>query len=82
MSLANKYRPSTFDSMIGQEHITGILKAKVQMDKSGHSNFLLFGPRGTGKTSSARILAKALNCLNLQNGNPCNECENCKIINE
>ena len=42
MSLANKYRPNTFDTMIGQEHITDILKAKVQMDKSGHSNFLLF----------------------------------------
>ena len=82
MSLANKYRPSTFDTMIGQEHITEILKAKVQMDKSGHSNFLLFGPRWTGKTSSARILAKAINCLDLQNGNPCNVCANCQIINE
>ncbi len=82
MSLANKYRPNTFDTMIGQEHITDILKAKVQMDKSGHSNFLLFWPRWTGKTSSARILAKAVNCLDLQNGNPCNICANCQIINE
>ena len=82
MSLANKYRPSTFDNMIGQEHITDILKAKVQMDKGGHTNFLLFGPRWTGKTSSARILAKAINCLDLHDGNPCNACANCQIINE
>ena len=82
MSLANKYRPRNFDTIIGQDHITGILKAKIKSDKGSHSNFLLFGPRGTGKTSSARILAKAMNCLDLQDGNPCNQCANCKIIDE
>jgi DNA polymerase III subunit gamma/tau len=82
MSLANKYRPRNFDTIIGQDHITGILKAKMKSDKGGNSNFLLFGPRGTGKTSSARILAKAMNCLDLQDGNPCNQCTNCKTIDE
>lgn len=82
MSLANKYRPKNFDTIIGQDHITGILKAKIKSDKGGHSNFLLFGPRGTGKTSSARILAKAMNCLDLHDGNPCNQCANCKTIDE
>ncbi len=82
MSLANKYRPKNFDTIIGQDHITGILKAKIKSDKGWHSNFLLFGPRWTGKTSSARILAKAMNCLDLKDGNPCNQCANCKIIDE
>jgi DNA polymerase III delta prime subunit len=82
MSLANKYRPKSFDTIIGQEHITGILKAKMQKDAWWKSNFILFGPRGTGKTSSARILAKAMNCLDLQEGNPCNKCANCMIIDE
>ncbi|AHB41830.1 DNA polymerase III, gamma and tau subunit [candidate division SR1 bacterium RAAC1_SR1_1] len=82
MSLANKYRPRNFDTIIGQDHITGILKAKIKSDKGGNSNFLLFGPRGTGKTSCARILAKAMNCLDLQDGNPCNQCANCKTIDE
>jgi len=82
MSLANKYRPKNFDTIIGQDHITGILKAKIKSDKGWNSNFILFGPRWTGKTSSARILAKAMNCLNLNDWNPCNQCENCKTIDE
>ncbi|MDD3262240.1 MAG: DNA polymerase III subunit gamma/tau [Candidatus Absconditabacteria bacterium] len=82
MSLANKYRPKNFDTIIGQDHITGILKAKIKSDKGSHSNFIFFGPRGTGKTSCARILAKAMNCQNIQDGNPCNECANCKTIDE
>lgn len=82
MSLANKYRPQTFDEMIGQEHIIDILKAQMQARESVHHNYLLFGPRGTGKTTSARLIAKGLNCLNLQNGNPCNHCANCELINK
>lgn len=82
MSLANKYRPQTFDEMIGQEHIIDILKAQMMARDSVHHNYLLFGPRGTGKTTTARLIAKGLNCQNLQNGNPCNQCDACKLINE
>lgn len=81
MSLANKYRPQTFDEMIGQEHISDILKAQMIARDKIHHNYLLFWPRGTGKTTSARLIVKGLNCLNLQNGNPCNECSNCQLIN-
>lgn len=82
MSLANAYRPRTFDQMIGQDHVVNILKAQMEKRESVFHNYLLFGPRGTGKTTSARLIAKGLNCLNLQNGNPCNECNNCKLIDE
>ena len=81
MSLANKYRPKTFDEMIWQEHIIDILKAQMQSRDVVHHNYLLFWPRWTWKTSSARLIAKALNCLDLQNGNPCNHCANCELIN-
>lgn len=66
MSLANKYRPQTFDAMIGQEHIIDILKAQMLSRETLHHNYLLFGPRGTGKTTTARLIAKGLNCLDLQ----------------
>ena len=80
-SLANRYRPQTFDEMIGQQHIIWILKAKMQSDSSSLQNYLLCGPRWTWKTTSARILAKAINCLNPRDGNPCNKCANCELIN-
>lgn len=81
MSLANKYRPDTFDKIIAQDHITHILKAQMKSDQKVHHNYLLFGPRGTGKTTAARVLAKAINCLDLQDWNPCNKCANCNTIN-
>lgn len=78
--LYNKYRSSDFDQLIGQEHITKILKNAVKTGRVSHS-YLFVGSRGTGKTSTARILSKALNCLKIKaDGNPCNECENCKDI--
>jgi DNA polymerase-3 subunit gamma/tau len=82
-SLANKYRPRTFDELVEQEIVVDILKAQV-LGGNTHSNFVFFGPRGTGKTSVARIFAKALNCPNIieNKGNPCNLCSHCEMINQ
>jgi DNA polymerase-3 subunit gamma/tau len=78
--LYRKYRSQNFDDLVGQEHITKLLKNAVKSNSISHA-YLFVGSRGTGKTSTARILAKALNCDNLQDdGNPCNECERCKSI--
>mgnify|MGYP003290254707 CR=1 FL=1 len=74
-----KYRPSTFTDVVGQKHITTTLENAVKSGKTSHA-YLFTGSRGTGKTSCAKILAKAVNCLNSHNGNPCNECEICKGI--
>ena len=74
-----KYRPSTFVDVVGQEHITKTLENAVKSGKTSHA-YLFTGSRGTGKTSCAKILSKAVNCLNPQNGNPCNECEICRGI--
>jgi DNA polymerase-3 subunit gamma/tau len=75
-ALYRKWRPRTFDDVVGQEAITDTLKNSLIRGKVSHA-FLFAGPRGTGKTSCAKIFAKALNCLNLQEGEPCNECNNC-----
>lgn len=75
-ALYRKWRPRTFDDVVGQSSITDTLKNAVKRNKISHA-FLFAGPRGTGKTSCAKIFAKALNCTNLQDGEPCNECENC-----
>ena len=75
-ALYRKWRPRTFDGVVGQTAITDTLKKAIKRDKISHA-FLFAGPRGTGKTSCAKIFAKALNCTNLQDGEPCNECENC-----
>lgn len=74
-----KYRPSTFTDVVGQQHITTTLENAVKSGKTSHA-YLFTGSRGTGKTSCAKILAKAVNCLDSHNGNPCNECEICKGI--
>lgn len=75
-ALYRKWRPRTFDDVVGQEAITDTLKNSLIRGKVSHA-FLFAGPRGTGKTSCAKIFAKALNCLNLREGEPCNECSNC-----
>lgn len=79
--LYRKYRPSNFSDITGQEIITTTLKNEVQNKKFGHA-FLFCGSRGTGKTSTARVFAKAINCLNPKKGEPCNECANCTAIND
>ena len=78
-ALYRTWRPQTFDEVCGQEHITDILKYQVANGKISHA-YLFCGSRGTGKTSSAKILAKAVNCLHPVDGNPCNECAACRSI--
>lgn len=74
-----KYRPSTFTDVVGQEHITKTLENAVKTGKTSHA-YLFTGSRGTGKTSCAKILAKAVNCIDSHDGNPCNNCDICKGI--
>ena len=76
-ALYRKFRPLTFDEIVGQEHIVKTIKNEIINNRVGHA-YLFNGGRGTGKTSAAKILARAVNCLNPQNGEPCNECEICK----
>ena len=78
--LYRKYRPDSFDGLVGQKHVVEILKNSIKEGKIAHA-YLFSGPRGTGKTSTARILAKAINCLDNQNGAACGKCENCLSFN-
>ncbi|WP_252243284.1 MULTISPECIES: DNA polymerase III subunit gamma/tau [unclassified Clostridium] len=80
-ALYREWRPRTFNDVVGQEHITTTLKNEILNDRIAHA-YLFCGTRGTGKTSTAKVMAKALNCFNIQDGEPCNECEMCKKINE
>lgn len=80
-ALYRVWRPQTFADVVGQDVITQTLRNAVASNMTSHA-YLFSGPRGTGKTSCAKILAKAVNCLNPQNGEPCNECEICQAANE
>lgn len=80
-ALYRKFRPLTFSEIVGQEHITRTLRNQIVAERVGHA-YLFNGGRGTGKTSAAKVLARAVNCLNPQDGEPCNECEICKAALE
>lgn len=79
MVLARKWRPQTFDEVVGQEHVTRTLRNAIRSDRVAHA-FLFTGPRGVGKTTTARVLAKALNCENGPTPDPCNVCSHCTEI--
>ena len=76
-----KWRPLSFNQVVGQEPVTTTLRQSTKQGRVSHS-YLFCGPRGSGKTTSARILAKAVNCLDLQDGDPCNACTICQTIND
>jgi len=78
-AIYRKFRPKTFDDVLGQEHVTRTLKNQILSGNIAHA-YLFSGIRGTGKTSTAKIFSRAVNCLNNHDGNPCNECEICKSI--
>lgn len=80
-ALYREWRPKNFEDVVGQEYITTTLKNQILNDRIAHA-YLFCGTRGTGKTSTAKVMAKALNCLNPHDGEPCNECEMCKKIND
>src|SRR6058998_100635 len=79
--LARKWRPQQFDEVVGQDHVTTTLENAIEQDRLAHA-YLFVGPRGIGKTSTARIFAKALNCVKGPTVTPCDKCDNCKEIAE
>ncbi len=81
LSIYRRFRPQAFDKVIGQEHITKTLVNQIKNDKIGHA-YLFCGTRGTGKTSTAKIFARAINCLSPINGSPCGKCNNCQALSE
>ena len=81
LALYIKYRPQTFDEVIGQEHITTSLINQMKNDSISHA-YLFTGTRGTGKTSVAKIFARAINCENPVDGSPCGKCDTCKELSK
>ena len=81
LALYRKYRPTSFDKIVGQEHVTKTLKNQILNDQIGHA-YLFCGSRGTGKTSCAKVFARAINCQSPKDGSPCGECETCKALKE
>ena len=79
LALYRKYRPQNFNDVVGQDHIVKTLVNQIKFDKISHA-YLFTGSRGTGKTSIAKIFARAINCNSLNNGSPCGKCENCKAL--
>ena len=77
VALYRKFRPKRFEDVVGQEHITKTIRNQIINNRIGHA-YLFSGGRGSGKTSTAKILARAVNCEHLVDGEPCNECEMCK----
>ena len=81
LALYRRYRPNTFNKLVGQDHIVKILTSQITNDRLGHA-YLFTGTRGTGKTSTAKIFAKAINCQNPKNGSPCYECASCLALSD
>ena len=79
--LYRKYRPKSFSEIVGQDHVKKILTNALKMGRIAHA-YIFAGPRGTGKTTTARILAKSLNCENRKDAEPCNQCQSCISIDE
>ena len=80
-ALYRVYRPKNFNDIVGQEHIVRTLKNQIESQNVGHA-YLFCGTRGTGKTSTAKIFSRAVNCTDLHDNEPCNECESCREILE
>ena len=81
LALYRKFRPKTFEQVVGQEHITTTLQNQIKNNSISHA-YLFTGTRGTGKTSCAKIFAKAINCPHSVNGSPCLQCEVCKALSD